>query len=70
MAGAKEKAGLPATFLAFCSLGMWQVTPQPIDIERVLPGRKRIRGGEARHIASVRAAFLGSHLGRHPPMTI
>ena len=52
MAGAKEKAGLPATFLAFCSLGMWQVTPQPIDIERVLPGPKRIRAGEAQRFPS------------------
>ena len=52
MAGAREKAGLPATFLAFCPMGMWQVTPQPIDIERVLPDPKRIRAGEAQRFPS------------------
>ena len=35
---------------------------------RFLSGRKRMLGGEARHIASVRAIFLGSHPSRNPPL--
>jgi hypothetical protein len=34
---------------------------------RVLPGRKPIRAGEARNIASVRAYFLGTHPGSRSP---
>ena len=34
---------------------------------RFLSGRKRMLGGEARHIASVRAVFLGSHPFWKPP---
>ena len=44
------------------------VQPEPADrpirqviVFRFLSGRKRMLGGEARHIASVRAIFLGSH---------
>ena len=44
------------------------VQPKPDDrpnlqaiVFRFLSGRKRMLGGEARHIASVRAIFLGSH---------
>ena len=35
---------------------------------RFLSGRKRMLGGEARHIASVRAIFLGSHPAWNPPL--
>lgn len=50
------------------------VQPKPEDgsirqaiVFRFLSGRKRMLGGEARHIASVRAIFLGSHpLGKPP----
>ena len=50
------------------------VQPKPDDrpnqqaiVFRFLSGRKRMLGGEARRIASVRAIFLGSHpLGKPP----
>ena len=51
------------------------VQPEPTDrlspqaiVFRFLSGRKRMLGGEARHIASVRAIFLGSHPAWGPPL--
>ena len=50
------------------------VQPEPDDrpirqgiVFRFLSGRKRMLGGEARHIASDRADFLGVHPVRNPP---
>ena len=51
------------------------VQPEPDDrlsplaiVFRFLSGRKRMLGGEARHSASVRAFFLGSHPVGKPPL--
>ena len=50
------------------------VQPEPDDrpirqaiVFRFLSGRKRMLAGEARHIASDRAGFLGSHTLGKPP---
>ena len=73
MGRVRWKTALPV-FVGGYFAGSWRPTRGPAGIQcanplnsRVLPGPKRIRGGEARNIASDRAGFLGSHPNGYPP---
>ncbi len=74
MGRVRWKTALPV-FVGGHFAGFWFPARGPAGIQRtnplnsrVLPGPKRIRGGEARNIASDRAGFLGSHPSVYPPV--